>query len=177
MSWRTNLLTILKGSKKTDIEIYARTGISTSVLSKMRNLSHNDLSVEQFILLRLYFKKSHREFLDLIFGELFFSEIKKITAPNIFNNFGNHLVDNFHYEELSKKEIARATGIVSTRLDYLTKKNFSNILIEEITCLELAITGEIGSFVDVFFAKIYLHTEEEYSQKLLDKKDRNNNKK
>lgn len=162
MCWKTNLAKVLKECRYSAIEIHARTGISTTTISKMQNNEHTSFLCSQFILLKLLLEKKHIDFLSTIFGKDYFQDVKAIEDDNNLNPMGTYFKETYHYEVFSKKKVVDATKLVSSRLDYILTKNHESIKIDEITKLEIASGKEIGFFCDMFFSDIKLNSDDEY---------------
>lgn len=81
-------------------------------------------------------------------------------------NAGKLIKKQYQFEILPKKELVKATRIISSRMDYLLYKDDENIKIEEITQIELALGEALGSLCDLRFPNIKLNNEIEYQNRL-----------
>lgn len=166
MSWKENLAKAITESGYSNRQIHAWTGISTPVLSNMSNQKHDSLKVEQFVKLKLLFKKDHEKFVYEIFGEESFADVATIEQSEKLTLLGEILTKQYHYEKLPKKELSRATGLTSQRLNYIMEEEDETIKIDEITKIELALDLTLGTLVNKRFAKIKLNTQRQYEAAL-----------
>ncbi|MBL1408214.1 hypothetical protein [Sphingobacterium faecale] len=177
MCWKNNLADYLKDKIKKDeissIEIHARTGIPASTISNILSKNHNRFLCTQFILLKLLFKENHQEFLNKIFGETYFHNVKQVEKGSSLTSLGIYFTNNYHYEVFPKKKLVEATGLTSKRLDDIFSTDDRKIKIDEITKLEIASGKEIGFFCDMFFSDIKLNSDDEYEVLLQKQRDIN----
>lgn len=166
MSWKENLSKAINESGYSDRQIHAWTGISTPVLSNMRNQKHDSLKVEQFVKLKLLFKREHEKFVYEIFGKEYFSEVTTIEKPSELTKIGEILTNQYYYEMLPKKELSKATGLTSQRLNYIIEQEDETIKIDELTKIELALHLLLGTLVKKRFSKIKLNTQRQYEATL-----------
>lgn len=171
MSWKDNLAESINNSGYTDRQISAWTNISTPVISNMSNKKHDSLKVDQFVKLRLLFKEEHEDFLYKIFGTNYFSKITKIEQTENLTPLGEILTSEYHFEELPKKELCKATGLLSSRVNYIVTKEDEQIKIDEITKVELALGLTVGTLVKKRF-RIKLNTQKQYEARLKELKDK-----
>lgn len=166
MSWKGNLAKIINESGYSDRQIFAWTGISTPVISNMSNQKHDSLKVDQFIKLKLLFKKDHEDFVYEIFGKQYFSSVRKVDGPDKLTKLGKILTDQYSYEKLPKKELSRATGLPSSRINYIVEEEDETVKIDELTKIELALELPLGTLVKKRFSKIKLNTQRQYEAAL-----------
>lgn len=171
MSWKENLAKAITESGYSNRQIHAWTGISTPVLSNMSNQKHDSLKVEQFVKLKLLFKKDHEKFVYEIFGEEYFSGVTPIEKPVELTTLGEILTAQYYYERLPKKEVSKSTGLTSQRLNYIIEEEDETIKIDELTKIELALALPIGTLVKKRFPRIKLNTPRQYEAALKKLKD------
>jgi hypothetical protein len=162
MNWKKNLANAIDKSGYSDREIYGWTGMSTSLISNMSTQKHESLKVEQFLKLKLLFKKEHEQFVYEIFGKEYFSSVKTVKQPENLTELGQILTDQYNYEKLPKKELSKASGVISSRIDYIVDSEDSTIKIDEITKLEISMSLPLGTLVKKRFSKIKLNTKKQY---------------
>lgn len=162
MNWKGNLARIINESAYSDRQIYAWTGISRPVISNMSNEKHDSLKIDQFVKLKLLFKKDYESFVYEIFGKAYFSAVRKIDKPEKLTKLGKILTDQYSYEKLPKKELSKATGLSSQRINYIVEEEDETVKIDELTKIELALQLPLGTFVKKRFAKIKLNTQRQY---------------
>lgn len=166
MNWKENLARMINESGYSDRQIYAWTGISRSVISKMSNKKHDSLKVDQFVKLRLLLKKEHEEFVYDIFGKDYFSSVKSIDKTDKLTPLGKVLTEQYSYEKLPKKELIRSTGLTSQRIRYIVENEDESIKIDELTKIELSLGLPLGTLVKKRFSKIKLNTQRQYEADL-----------
>jgi|SRR5690606_6957103 len=166
MNWKENLAKMINESGYSDRQIFAWTGISTPVISHMSNQKHDSLKVDQFIKLKLLFKKNHEDFVYEIFGEQYFSNVKQVAGRDKLTKLGKILRDQYNYEKFPKKELSRATGLPSSRINYIVEEEDETIKIDELTKIELALDLPLGTLVKKRFSKIKLNTQRQYEAAL-----------
>lgn len=172
MNWKENLAKIIDELEYSHREISAWTGISPTVISNMANKKHDSLKVDQFIKLKLLCKQEHENFILLIFGKQYLSDVKKIEKPQNLTLLGDILRSQYYFEKFSKKELSKATGIASNRIDYFNEQEDETIKIDEITKIEIAMNIPIGTLVKKRFSKIKLQTQKQYEATLKNLKDK-----
>lgn len=173
MCWKNNLANYIKNSGISSLEIHARTGIPTATISNILNLNHQRFLCNQFMLLKLFFKENHNEFLNKLFGEGYFNNVKKVENDIDFTPIGNYFKDEFHYEVFPKKKLVEVTGITSKRIDDIFISDAKKVKIDEITKLEVASGKEIGFYCDMFFSHVKLNSDEEYEKLLQKQREKN----
>lgn len=166
MIWKENLAKIINESGYSDRQICAWTGISTPVISNMSNKKHDSLKVDQFVKLKLLLKREHEDFLYEIFGKGHFSEVEKIKQPEGLTQLGEILTNGYQFEKLSKKELCGATGLPSSRINYIVNKEDETIKIDELTKIEIALDLDLGTLSKKRFSKIKLNTRKQYEAML-----------
>lgn len=171
MNWKENLARIINESGYTDRQIYAWTGISRSVISNMSNKKHDSLKVDQFVRLRLLLNKDHETFVHEIFGKEHFSDVIIVEKPRNLTQLGRILTDQYSYEKLPKKQLSRATGLTSQRMNYIVEEEDESIKIDELTKIEIALRLPLGTLVKKRFSKIKLNTQRRYESILKSLKD------
>lgn len=166
MKWKKNLARIIDQSEYSDRQIYAWTGISRSVISNMSNEKHDSLKVDQFVRLKLLLKKEHEAFVYEIFGKEYFSDITSVEKSKTLTQLGKILTDQYSYEKLPKKELSKATGLTSQRINYIMEEEDDSVKIDELTKIELALQVPLGTLVKKRFSKIKLNTQRQYESTL-----------
>lgn len=173
MNWKQSLSELINDSGYPDIEIYAWTGIPVATISNMSNKKHKYLTCEQFILFKLLFKETHTGLLAKLFGKNHFDKIKKIEEDLTLTKLGKYFKESHHYEAFPKKKLVDATGLKSSRIDYIFETNDSNIRIDEITKLEIVAGEKLGSLSELLFPAIRLKSDEEYQNLLREQREIN----
>lgn len=166
MVWKINLSNAITTSGYQPIEICAWTNLAQSKLSNMKNRKHLNFTCEEFISLRLLFKKTHVTFLTEIFGENYFDNIRKIEYHPKLTGLGQLVTERHKFEILPKKELVKNAKLKSSRIDYTFFEDDSKIRIEELTKIELALGETLGSLCNLRFSDVKLNSEEEYQVKL-----------
>ncbi|WP_313419320.1 hypothetical protein [Sphingobacterium multivorum] len=166
MDWKKNLSRVIINSGYQLSEISAWTNIEVPILSNMKNLKYPNFTCKEFLLLKLLLKKEHLAFLNEIFGEGYFNEIKKVFYEPKFTKLGQILKDRHQFEVLPKKEVVENAQLKSSRIDYLISEEDENIKIEEITKLELAFGEDLGYLCNLRFPDLRINKEEEYLLRL-----------
>jgi DNA-binding Xre family transcriptional regulator len=162
MNWKKNLAKTINKSGYSDRQISAWTGISTPVISNMSNEKQESLRIDQFIKLKLLFKKDHEQFVYEIFGKGYFSEVTKIEQSGTLTQLGIILTNQYYYERLPKKELSKATGLTSQRINYIIEEEDETIKIDELTKIELALDLPVGTLAKKRFSRIKLNTQRQY---------------
>lgn len=171
IDWKENLANTINDSGYSDRQICAWTGISTPVVSNMSNQKHDSLKADQFVKLRLLLNKDHEEFVYQIFGKEYFSDISKIEKPEKLTQIGAILTNQYFYERLPKKELSKATGLTSQRINYIVENEDETVKIDEVTKIELALGLTLGTIVKKRFSKIKLNSQRQYEAALKKLKD------
>lgn len=173
MNWKENIAKTIDISDFSDRQIYAWTNITPSVLSKISQGKLDNLKIEYFIKLMLLFKKDYEQFIFEIFGENYFSDVEVINTPEKITPLGTILSKYYHFESLiTKKELSKATGILSSRINYMLTIEDGTIKVDELTKIELALSLPIGTLAQKRFSKIKLNTPGEYELILKKLKDK-----
>lgn len=173
MNWKKNLAKLIDISDFSDRQIYAWTNITPSVISKISKEKLENLKVEHFIKLMLLFKKDYKQFVFEIFGENYFADVSLINKPEKITPLGTILSKYYHFESLiTKKELSKATGILSSRINYILAIEDATVKVDELTKIELALSLPIGTLAQKRFSKIKLNTPKEYELILKKLKDK-----
>ncbi|WP_153848714.1 hypothetical protein [Sphingobacterium paramultivorum] len=166
MDWKKNLSRVIVNSGYQLSEISAWTNIEVPVLSNMKNLKYPNFTCKEFLLLKLLLNREHFAFLNEIFGDGYFNEIKKVFYEPKLTKLGQILKDRHQFEVLPKKEVVENAQLKSSRIDYLISEEDENIKIEEITKLELTFGEDLGYLCNLRFPDLRINKEEEYLLKL-----------
>ncbi|MDR2285584.1 MAG: hypothetical protein LBE37_20390 [Sphingobacterium sp.] len=178
VNWKSNLANALKEIEAQ--ELSARTGIPIYTVRAITSMTHDHLTCEEFILLKLFLKKTHLELLGEIFGIGYFDSVEKIKIQSGFTELGQIISKKYHFGKLPKKELANALEVAPTRIDYLLleKKGAThqddNIRIDEISRLEKAFGEELGTLCYKKFGKVKLNNDKEYEKALKEIRKFNN---
>lgn len=149
-----------------NIDIYAKTGIPTSELSRLRSGKISAVPANKLYLISLVSKEPIGKIVEAIYPKL------KLAGKNTvlrkpkgkFTNLGNLLISE-HYEVNSLKSISAKTGIKLPRLTDLIKKDSAIILAHELYLIELAIGVTVGSYFNKLFSELQLN-DREFEEKL-----------
>ena len=164
--WKLNLAKIIINSGFQLIEISAWTNLEMSKLSAIKNKKHSNLTCKEFLLLKQLFKKNHKTFINEIFGDEHFKNIKQIIYTPKLTQTGLLFRQLYSLEILPKKEIIKATTIKSSRIDYILFKDDEGIKIDELTQIEIALGEELGKLCNIRFSYLKLNNHKDYETKM-----------
>lgn len=166
LNWKHNLANALKNIEVQ--EISARTGIPIHTVRAITSMTHDLLTCEEFILIKLLLKKTHLEFIEEVFGIGYFDNVEKIEIQSGFTELGQIIAKKYHLGKLPKKELAKALEVTPARIDYLLLEKTGaahqddKIRIDEISRLEKAFGEELGTLCYQKFRNIRLNNDKEY---------------
>lgn len=141
-----------------NIDIYAKTGIPTSELSRLRSGKISAIPANKLYLISLVSKEPIGKIVETIYPKL------KLTGKSAnlqkpkgkFTKLGNLLISEYN-EVNSLKSISLKTGIKLPRLNDLIKKDSAVILAHELYLIELAIGVKIGLYFNKLFSDLQLN--------------------
>ena len=165
-----NLGTYLTQLEIPNIEIYAKTGIPTVELSKLRSGRITRLSAKKLYFISLAAGKDIGDTLKEVFPTLAIADTKPVKSNSKkYTEIGNYLNS---IERDTIEAISRKTSITVSRLRDLKTKSNVIALAEELYSIELATNKNPGDLYKMMFANVRLNSKDEQAKLLKEEKDK-----
>lgn len=149
----------LTNRKIGNIEIYAKTSIPTSDLSRLRSGKISSIPANKLYLISLVSEEPIGKIAEIIYPnlKLVSNRTSQQKSKEKFTTLGSLLI-SVHNEVNSLTSISLKTGIKLPRLKDLIKKESVVILAHELYLIELATEAKVGSYFERLFSGLQLNS-------------------
>jgi len=147
-----------------NIDIYVKTGIPTTDLSRLRSGQISSIPALRLYLISLVAEESIGYILKDIYPNLSlakgYNKLAPLTKPTKRTKLGT-ILDSLLVSENTIELISKKTGIKLPRLKDLARKEETVILAHELYLIELATNQKIGTLFSVLYGSNILNTPED----------------